>query len=302
MPAKWMICPDMEKIEIEKCLSVKGCRMKERCIDAFPMLRQLSFDREWRGITASMAGNGVRQIFLKATTDYAINPKERMFALLGTLVHSNLARDHLTDNVLAEERSKTGTPDLLHEDENNDGKYILTDYKTWGSFKVAKALGIIATKKAIPILDGSGNPILLKSGKNKGELKTKVETTFSINPDEIDIRDVELQTNRYRIGFEENGFPVSKMQVLAIVRDGGTYIAQNRGITDKVYTIPIQFRDDDWVIDYYKKLEIGLADALCTGYFRRCDEWESWENRRCESFCEVADACKAMDEQHIKEV
>ena len=48
--------------------------------------------------------------------------------------------------------------------------------------------------------------------------------------DAIDMAAEELQINMYRIMFEDAGFPISRMQIMAIVRDGGTYIAESRGI------------------------------------------------------------------------
>jgi hypothetical protein len=81
MPAKYFICPDGEQIEIEKCLSIGGCRMKERCA-TLPYLRLVGYDREWKGVTPSAAGNGARYLYLKATVDYAINPYDRVWAAL----------------------------------------------------------------------------------------------------------------------------------------------------------------------------------------------------------------------------
>jgi hypothetical protein len=78
-------------------------------------------------------------------------------------------------NVLAEERLDSGdisgVADLLEEDEEEAGKYILTDYKTFASFKVAKCLG----RKVIdvPALDEAGNEVIYKSGKKKGQVKTR---------------------------------------------------------------------------------------------------------------------------------
>ena len=38
-------------------------------------------------------------------------------------------------------------------------------------------------------------------------------------------------------------------------------------------------------------------EAFETGYARKCNEWESWDRKRCESYCEVVDACKLMSEK-----
>ena len=86
MPAKWFKCPDDGIIEIQKCLSNNGCRMKSRCATR-PFLRLIGFDRKWNGISPSSAGNGPRNIFLKATTDYVIDPNDRVWAAFGTSTH-----------------------------------------------------------------------------------------------------------------------------------------------------------------------------------------------------------------------
>lgn len=116
MALKYFICPDGQQIETVKCLDFQGCRLEDRCAP-LAYLRSIAFDREWRGITASMAGNGPRLIYLKRITDYAISPDSRAFAVLGIKSHAWLAREYVTNNVLAEERTKHGTPDCLEQDE-----------------------------------------------------------------------------------------------------------------------------------------------------------------------------------------
>ena len=76
--------------------------MKKRCA-TLPLLTLISYDREWEGVSPSSAGNGPRMLYLKATTNYAIDPNKRIFAILGTAVHEMLAKEKYTNNVLAEE-------------------------------------------------------------------------------------------------------------------------------------------------------------------------------------------------------
>ena len=66
----------------------------------------------------------------------------------------------------------------------------------------------------------------------EGLIDKQTNPNQSLNTQYTDtgVREVELQLNRYRIFFEEQGFPVSRIQIQAIPRDGGTYIAKNRGI------------------------------------------------------------------------
>jgi len=294
MPAKWFKCPDGEIIEIEQCLKKKGCRMKQRCA-TLPFLRLVGYDREWKGVTPSAAGNGPRLLYLRATTDYTIDPQSRVFAALGTGTHDKLALTRYTYNVLSEEplsdEEMRGISDVLEQDENNEGSYILTDYKTWGSYKVMTALGIYTEDD--PIIDDNGDPVLLKSGKNKGEIKTKKVT--KINTEKADLENEEYQINRYRIFYEKLGFPVSRLQVQAIPRDGNTYIAKSRGIDKNIYIIPIKRLPDEKVLAYYDKLKGEVALAFGLGWVRKCNKKESWDGRRCEGYCEVSEACKKME-------
>ncbi|HRR40425.1 MAG TPA: hypothetical protein P5244_04230 [Syntrophales bacterium] len=296
---KYFICPDKEQVEVSACLASGGCRMHNRCA-TLPYLRTISSERTWRGITPSMAGSGPRIIYLRQTTDYAVSPDSRAFAALGTAVHGKLSFRQL--NVLAEERLDdgkiSGTADILEEDEEESGKYILTDYKTFASFKVAKCLG----RKIIDIrdLDEDGKEIVYKTGKKKGQVKTKKVVV----QDEryVEMSAEELQINMYRIMFEDAGFPVSRMRIMAIVRDGGTFVAESRGIGNNIYMIPVRRLPNDYVLNFYAELRREVEEAFATGYVRRCNEAENWGGARCERFCEVAAACAKMDEtQNRKE-
>jgi hypothetical protein len=176
MPAKYFLCPDNETIPITQCLADKGCRMKTRC-STRSFLRLIGFDRKWEGVTPSAAGNGPRYLYLKATVDYIIDPNGRVWAALGTSTHDNLGMHEYNKDILAEEKlsdeKMKGIADCLEIDENKDFYFVLTDYKTWGSYKVAKSLGIISEKVEETILDDEGKPVLLKTGKNAGQASPK---------------------------------------------------------------------------------------------------------------------------------
>jgi len=298
MPADRFFCPDGQAIEIEVCLKPKGCRMQSRCA-TLPYLRLVGFDRTFRGVSPSSAGNGARQIWLKATTDYVVNPADRVWVSIGTGTHGKLSFYKYIDNVFSEEALSDeimqGIPDVLEQDEENEGSYILYDYKVWGSFKIAKAIGLAITKTDKPVLDAEGTPVLLKSGNNKGKPKTVQEKTITIDPANADLGSEELQLNRYRIFFESKGFPISKMLVQAISRDGGTYVAEGRGIDKKLYLVPIKRLPDDEVLAYYQELSDQVKLAFTTGFAPKCSIKETWGGRRCTvNFCEVLEACMAL--------
>jgi len=233
--------------------------MPQRCA-TIPFLTLIGYDRKWEGVSPSSAGNGPRMLYLKATTDYVVDPNSRVFAALGTGVHGKLSIHSYTKDAL-----------------------------------VAKWLGIIAETKEETLLDENDKPILLKSGKNKGQPKTRQNRTILTDPIKADMREVELQINRYRLLFEKHGFPISRMQIQAIPRDGGTYIAKNRGIDKNLYIIPVRRLQNKFVLEFYQNLSDQVNEAFKTGYARQCNIWEAWDNRnRCENFCEVKNVCIEM--------
>lgn len=300
MPALWFRCPDKETILIDKCLESKGCRMTSRCATR-PYLRLIGYDRKWEGVSPSSAGNGPRMLYLKATVNYVIDPNDRVFAAFGTSTHEKLSIYSFSNNVLTETKLKdeemNGIADVLEEDEEKPGFFILTDYKTWGSFKVAKALGIVSETTEETVLDEEKKPVLLKSGPNKGQPKTIKKTVIKQDPAKVDLKSEELQLNRYRIFFESYGFPISRMQIQVVSRDGSTYIATNRGINRNLYVIPIKRLINADVLGFYRALAMEVTQAFKDGYIRLCNMWETWERRRCEGFCEVVDSCKEMSKK-----
>jgi hypothetical protein len=292
MPKVGFVCPDNQTILIEDCF--RNCRMNRRCA-TMPYLELIAEDRKWRGVTPSMAGTGPRQIYLKDTCRYSVIVDQQAFMALGTTTHGRLSLRQYTENVLSEESFKDeegeGTPDCLEQDEFRTGYHILSDYKTWGSYKVAKALGM--THIVVPLLDHKGKPVMYVRGKKKGS--QKYTKKFTIDPRSADVYSEALQTNRYRIMIEESGFPISRIQLQAIVRDGGTWLAEDkRGLRNNIYMIDIPLLQNEVVLKYYKKLSDEVEKARQTGYVRRCSSWETWRGLRCELFCDVYYDCELM--------
>ena len=275
--------------------------MDQRCA-TLSYLESIAYDRKWEGVTPSAAGNGPRYLYLRAVSDYAVSPNDRVWSALGTAVHGKMSLHHYTKHVLSEEKlsddEMTGIADVLEQDEWKPGFYILTDFKTWGSYKAAKSMGLVTETVEETILDDDGKPVLLKSGKNKGTPKTKQRKIITQDDSKIDMRSEELQLNRYRIFFERAGFPVSKIQIQIISRDGGTYIAKNRGIERNLYVIPVKRLENAYVLQFYRDLSDEVTEAFKNNYIRLCDSWENWERRKCEGgYCEVADACRKMSKR-----
>jgi len=298
MPLTQFICPDDGKILTGDCLSHRGCRLEKRCAP-IPYLRSIAFDREWRGITPSMAGNGARLIHLKRVVDYAVKPSNRAFSVLGVATHAKLAMSEFTYDLFAEEEvgdSKIkGILDLLEPDEyppskfaKYDDPYVLIDHKTWGSFKVVPAVGGYETQLLDPV---TNEPILYVKGKKKGQPKTTM--AFDIEKSKLDYGLV-FQINMYRILVQKTGRTVSRMKVFFIVRDGGLAVANSRGLRENTYLVDVPFEPDDIVEAYYEDLRAQVDHAHKTGDVNECSPEDAWNGRRCADYCEVANECWQM--------
>ena len=59
--------------------------------------------------------------------------------------------------------------------------------------------------------------------------------------------------------------------------------------------IPIKRLLNKDVLDFYKHLSDEVTEAFAKGFIRKCNNWESWDRRRCEGgYCEVAEGCREM--------
>lgn len=295
---KWFFCKDGSQIEIDKCISDGGCPFQTRCM-ARPMLKKMAVQREWKGIpSTTQLLKGSRQAYLEIMRDYAVNPDDRVFMLLGTTIHNDLEK--FGDNVSLAELDLSDSegsirPDLL-ECENNE--YVMIDYKTCGSYVIEKALGLY--KIDVPDLDPeTGEQLKYKSGAKKGKPKTHKEIRQDVS--KVDLKDWPLQLNNYRIGLEEKlGIKIKALQVQAIVRDGGTAIAVGRGVKGRSYVIDIPLMDKAEVQSYFtKKKAILLSSLKKKTPPPPCDEGERWENdRKCTDYCAVNKFCSYWREKY----
>lgn len=278
-------CPDRVEVATDSCLM--ACRMQQRCLTK-SSLKALSHQRQWTGKpSTTQLINGTRMEFLKLTRDYYSDPMRMAFALLGTKVHLGLA-DFDTDVSLLEEKFEEDTiTGILDCYEQEGGVGILTDYKTWGSFRVAQALGSYTERVPDPsgaVYQRSGN------GFKKGD--SKMVTVSRFDPTKASVPDVELQLNRYRLFLEDAGFPVHILQLECVVRDGGTWAARDRGVLHQIYLIPVRRLPDDYVRNYFGKKAQALLLALRAGLDPPpCAPEETWEGRRCQEFCDVWEFC-----------
>lgn len=261
MPVRWFNCP-AGQVEIAGCL--EECPLGVRCLTR-PTLLEVSKQREWTGKpSTTQLLNGTMMAWLKLTRDYAIDPKSMAFALLGTRHHERLEEQAKKLGLNAElklEGEITGILDLL---EVENGEVILSDHKTYGSFKVVKCLGLEQVTKGI----------------------------WRRDPGLVDMIDVELQLNNYRVLLEkEHGLKVDRMQVQITVRDGGLWSATRCGVMENIYLLPVKRLDDDEVVGYFAEKAKNLKIALEHGWVERCNIWESWNGRRCTGYCDVSSYC-----------
>jgi hypothetical protein len=266
---KSFICPDGQRCGTEDCLTM--CRMNKRCI-SLPTLQTIALgDRKWDGVShVTNLLNGTLEEYLKIKHDYAIKPEGRAYALLGsghhalledhTLVSKNwLSEFHLTCSFMQ------GTADLIIF--NDGGKtFTILDYKTWGSYKVAKVLGIV---------------------------KASDKKSFIVDPAKVDMSHEILQLNAYRY-MTELIYPEYKCKELTIqttVRDGGVMIANSRGITKPIYMIDIPIIPNYEVEAFFKPRAELLLSAVRTGDAVVCTNEERWYGKKCAEYCDVAEFC-----------
>jgi hypothetical protein len=249
-------CSDKTIRTVKECIT--SCPRKEgRCL-SLPTLYEISQQRPWTGRpSTTQLLKGVRQAFLELTKPYTIDPLDSAFMLLGTRHHQKLEHSAKLLGMISEkyiDAEITGILDLLEPDSLEPGKYILYDYKTSGSFAVAKALGL---KK------------------------------------ESDTKDWELQLNKYRVELENLGIPISRMIIQACVRDGGTFAARNNGIYEKFVLIPIRKMNNIEVSQYFRDKANLLITSMDTKILPPiCSYEERWANRRCKGFCSVSEFCR----------
>ncbi len=278
-------CPDGGESKVDACLT--SCRMGSRCM-TLPMLVAMSQEREWNGKpSTTQLINGTMYEFHKLTKPYYVDPNSRVFMVRGTM-HHNQMEDVAKLLGLPAEVALSVDRDIFDLLEMEGTEIILTDRKMWGSFKVAKALGLEEVGKK-PDPKGTVYKTTTKYGK-AGE--PKMVPLWHKNPDKADTWEANLQLNRYRVMLKELGVNIDRLQLEVVVRDGGLYIAKDRGVDRNIYKIPIPIMPDEEVVDYFDYKEDCLLKALADREWERsCNEQESWEGNRCKGYCEVWEHC-----------
>ncbi len=286
MSATHFICPSGQEVPIHQCLL--QCQESQRCM-FLPTLRAVSnsLQRNLDKPSITELLTGTREQYLKKTCGYAVNPKQQLYALHGSAVHT-LNERHTEGNMLSEERlyseSTSGQLDLYGQILTNDDG-TLGDLKITSSYKLMKALGIYK----VDVDTGD----VYKTGAKKGQPKTRKELRFD------GVRHVfewAFQLNCYRMLLESHGYEVKSMVIQALCRDSGLRIAAERGITQPLYLIPIHRISNRWLERYIKAKTERLSQALETDTIPNlCSNRETWNGRKCESYCPVAKQCQTIE-------
>lgn len=111
------ICSDGKHIEFDACL--KKCRLNKRC-QHIAFLRQAAQQRVWKGTpSVTQLQNPTLQAYLEITNDYAAEPGDNVYAILGTAVHTLLEQDM---DRMTHTDGWSGLPDWYEDGELNDFK------------------------------------------------------------------------------------------------------------------------------------------------------------------------------------
>lgn len=293
MPYTRFICPDGGEIPIEECL--QACRLNGvvnpdtedyyvpcgRCLSV-PTLKAVARQREWDGKpSTTQLLRGTREAYLMLTKEYAIDPKSMMFALHGTNTHSVLEEN--SDGLLAEQRLDDGVSTGAFDLWTPENGGTLVDYKTYGSYVAASVMGM-GTKK-----------VHIGSYKN-GKPKYKTVITYGNAKHMFDLA---VQMNDYRMKLKKClGKDTKQLVCEIIVRDGNTYMATNRGITENAYLVPVGMISDIWVSRYMNKKADDLHKALETDIIPApCKPRECWGGNKCQKYCAVNKFCDCYTEE-----
>lgn len=313
MPIRNFICPDGGTIHPSECFKENNCRMHSRCAtrsylrmcskerpivlkclscgdtEIFPTEKQLfsspckcGSNHVYIPSTTQLIA-GTKHAFLKLTSSYDISPDQRAFMINGTKAHANMEASGDEFSLLEEkflDGEISGISDVIEEE---DGKITLADYKTTGSYKVAKALGFF--------VDEEKTGEFFKTGPRKGQEKTRKV----LKRDELkrDVKEWALQLNKYRVEYEKkSGRKVDRLKIQAVVRDGNTHIARSRGVFRNIYYFEIPIIPDEEINQYFSSKRTALLTALKNGYHNEvCSSEECWDGIKCQSYCEVAEYC-----------
>ena len=288
MPGKYFSCPDGNTIEIKKCF--KECRMEQRCLE-LPALMAVGKTRDWYGKpSVTQLLKPTLETYLSIKYDYTINPMNSIASLIGTKSHS-LMEGNVPNGWLSEVRL---------EDDICSGQFdaydcttkTLVDYKFFGAFRIASALGYRGKWKHVGVY---------QRGINKG--KDKFEMVYS--PGGVkDILEIAIQLSYYRKLMMDHGLQVDKIIMQSFVRGGLDKTAKSYGLTQTAYRIPIFPLPIPHVRKYMEIKHNRLFDALGSDKLPNvCSDKERWHSNsrpdyKCHNYCNSNVNCPYYQEKY----
>lgn len=286
MPATKFKCPNGDEMLIKQCLS--NCAHCNRCM-SLNTLETLAASVKDRGLTKFSVTEllaGTREMFLKRTTEYAVDPNSLVYAMHGSAVHA-LAEKNSDDKIITELRLNsdtlgiTGQIDAYGNNLVTRGKYSLVDMKVTSSFKAMRSLGFYKEE----VETGE----YFKTGIRKGLPKTKKVLRTN---GRRDLLDWAIQVNIYALMLREAGYKVDDMYIQMLIRDYSLKTATDRGIDKPVYLVKINPISEHWLRKWIAEKKHRLESALATEVMpAKCSKRETWNGRKCSDYCAVKDSC-----------
>ena len=273
MPAKYFRCPDGELIPIGDCY--KNCRMKERCL-LLPVLKAVGKTRAWYGKpSVTQLLKDTRQAYLEIVNDYSIDPQKSIASMIGTNSHS-LMEGNVPNGYLSEVRFENDI--TSGQIDGYDCKTCtLFDFKFFGAYRIAKALGKIPKwKKKTHI-----------RGKDKGKEYWVQEF---VDGGVKDVMEISKQLSYYKVLMKEHGLKVKRILVQMLVRGGLDKVAKSYGLTKTGYIVKLNGISERWITKYMTAKHDRLFHALETGELPPVCK-QRWNDLKCKDYCGVNMYC-----------
>ena len=299
------ICPDGVRVAIPDCY--RRCRLGDRCAP-LTYLHEVGGDgvqTVWdphKKPSCTQLLKGTREAWLSAVTPWSTSPDSAAFMVVGSAGHARLeeAGRRGGENVegWVELDGVIGRFDFVERNEDPGESYTMVDYKVVGSYAVAKALGLVTER--VPRVDVQGNPVMYRC-------RQSYDTVTRVDPSAADLGDYAWQENFYATAWNlekrARGYlitpQITRIKLLMICRDGGTYLAKNRGVTRNlyyfdvprlpVYDVRARFgaKRDAW-LSAFQLNPTGDDGGV---WPEPCSAAEAWEGNKCRKFCPVARTC-----------
>lgn len=273
-------CPNGDKVTFDECF--KGC--DHRCM-ALPALKAAEQStHHWYGkpsVTTLL--KPTLQTYLELTTDYYVDPRGGIAAMIGTNSHKAF-EDASPEGWMAEHRM---TDDITSGcfDAYDPSTHTLWDWKFFNARKIAHCLG----------LKPRWQKKVITRGKFKGDERwEEVWEQGGVR----DVMDIAKQLNYYRYMMKQEGLQVNEIKVNMFVRGSVDAPAKKMGVTEPCYVVPINTISDHWIRKYFKakydRLMYAIDNKVMPPPCKSKDRWnnsKSYPNRRCADWCSVNDNC-----------